>query len=64
MIRWVLVVALTLVILNLLAPWLQKLGLGRLPGDFEFKLSGRTWFIPLGSTVLLSLLAGWVSKIL
>ncbi len=64
MIRWLVVVAVSLVLINLLAPWLQKMGLGKLPGDFEFKLSGRIWFIPLGSTVLLSLLASWVARIL
>ena len=30
------------------------MGLGRLPGDFRFRLFGREWFIPLASTVLLS----------
>ena len=31
------------------------MGLGRLPGDFRFRLFGREWFIPRASTVLLSL---------
>ena len=31
---------------------LGRLGLGRLPGDFRFRLFGREWFIPLASTVL------------
>lgn len=54
MIRWLIVVFLMLVLINGLSPWLQRLGLGRLPGDFRFKLFGREWFIPLASTVLLS----------
>jgi len=33
---------------------LQKLGIGKLPGDFRFRLLGREWFIPLTSTLLLS----------
>ena len=37
--------------------WLEKIGLGRLPGDFRFKLFGREFFLPLGSGVLLSLVA-------
>jgi len=45
-------------------PWLQKLGFGKLPGDFSFRLFGRDWFIPLSTTIVLSLLATWVSKII
>ena len=56
MIRWLIVVFLALVLINGLSPWLQRMGLGRLPGDFRFRLFGREWFIPLASTVLLSVL--------
>ena len=45
-------------------PWLQKLGFGKLPGDFSFRLFGRDWLIPLSTTIVLSLLATWVSKII
>ena len=54
MIRWLIVVFLALVLITGLSPWLQRMGLGRLPGDFRFRLFGREWFIPLASTVLLS----------
>ncbi len=54
MIRWLIVVFLALVLISGLSPWLQRMGLGRLPGDFRFRLFGREWFIPLASTVLLS----------
>ncbi len=64
MIRWVIVVFLALVLINGLTPWLRKIGLGRLPGDFHFRLFGRDWFIPLTSTLILSgvvsLIARWV----
>ncbi|HEV7913422.1 MAG TPA: DUF2905 family protein, partial [Albitalea sp.] len=35
MIRWLIVIFLALLIFNGLQPWLAKLGLGRLPGDFR-----------------------------
>ncbi|ARU06359.1 hypothetical protein CCO03_18325 [Comamonas serinivorans] len=60
MIRWVIVVFLALVVLNGLTPWLRKLGLGRLPGDFRFRLLGRDWDIPLASTLILSALLNWL----
>jgi len=62
MIRWLTVVFLALVLINGLSPWLQRMGLGRLPGDFRFRLFGREWFIPLASTVLLSFLLSLAVK--
>jgi len=56
MLRWLIVVFLALVLIEGLAPWLRRLGLGRLPGDFRFRLFGREWSVPLASTVLLSVL--------
>ena len=62
MVRWLIVVFLALVLINGLAPFLRKFGLGRLPGDFHFRLFGREWFIPLASTVVLSLLASLIAR--
>ena len=64
MIRWVIVIFLALLLINGLTPWLQRLGFGKLPGDFRFRLFGREWFIPLTTTIVLSLLAGLVSKLI
>jgi DUF2905 family protein len=61
-IRWLIVVFLALLIFSGLRPWLEKLGLGRLPGDFRFRLFGREWFIPLASSLVLSVLAMLVAK--
>jgi hypothetical protein len=41
---------------------LQRMGFGKLPGDLRFKAFGREWFIPLTTTILLSLAAGAISK--
>ena len=64
MIRWFIVVFLALMLIGWLTPALQKLGFGRLPGDFRFKLFGRDWSVPLASTILLSLLASAIAKFL
>ncbi len=63
MIRWMIVIFVMLVCLNWFAPFLQMLGLGRLPGDLRFKLFGRHWNIPLATTVLLSFAATLVAKL-
>jgi hypothetical protein len=60
--RWLIVVFVALVCISGLMPLLRRLGLGRLPGDFEFRLFGRQWSIPLASTVLLSVLLSLLVK--
>jgi hypothetical protein len=55
--RWLIVFLLAFVFFNGLAGWLRKIGLGRLPGDFSFRWRGREYFVPLASSLLLSLLA-------
>ncbi|PWW45671.1 DUF2905 domain-containing protein [Melaminivora alkalimesophila] len=62
MLRWLIVVFLALVLIEGLAPWLRRLGLGRLPGDLRFRLLGREWSVPLASTVVLSLVVGLLLK--
>ncbi len=57
MLRRMLVIFLALVVLSWLTPWLNRLGLGRLPGDLRFRLFGRAWYLPFASTVLLSFVA-------
>jgi hypothetical protein len=64
MIRWVIVVFLALMLISWFTPLLQKLGFGRLPGDLRFKLFGRQFFIPLTTTILLSLLCAGIARLL
>ena len=62
MFRWLIVIFLALIFISWLSPLLQKLGVGRLPGDFRFRLFGREWFIPLASTVVLSVVAALIAR--
>ena len=64
MIRWMIVIFLALMLISWLTPLLNKLGFGRLPGDFRFRLFGREWFIPLTTTLLLSAAASLIAKLL
>jgi hypothetical protein len=64
MFRWLIVVFLALVLINGLTPWLQRLGFGKLPGDFRFKVFGKEFFIPLTTTIVLSLVAAAIAKFL
>lgn len=55
--RWLLVFLLACLLFNGLQGWLKKIGLGKLPGDFSFRVRGREWYVPLASSVVLSVLA-------
>jgi Protein of unknown function (DUF2905) len=59
-----LVIFLALVLISWFTPLLHKLGFGKLPGDFRFRLFGREWFLPITTTIVLSMLASLVSQML
>lgn len=44
MFRWLLTIFLALVVFSSLLPWLEKLGVGRLPGDLRFSIFGKPSF--------------------
>jgi hypothetical protein len=54
MIRWTLTIFLALIVFSAMLPWLEKLGVGRLPGDVRFTVFGRKISLPFASTLLLS----------
>jgi len=56
MARFLVILGLTIVILGLLWPYLGKIGLGRLPGDIMIERDNFTLYIPLASSLLLSVL--------
>ncbi|WP_119156733.1 DUF2905 domain-containing protein [Caldimonas tepidiphila] len=64
MLRWMIVMVLALALFSGLRPWLEKLGLGRLPGDFHFRLFGREFHLPIASSVLLSFIALAIGRFL
>lgn len=61
--KWLLTTFLALLVLTALQPWLQRLGIGRLPGDLRFKRNGREIVLPFTSTVVLSLLLMLLSRL-
>ncbi len=63
MIRWVGVIFLALVIFLPLFPELQKLRLGTLYGDVPFRIGKIQFFLPFGSTLLLSTLAFFMAEL-
>ena len=64
MLKWLFVMIVAAALLGFLAPTLSKLGLWRLPGDLRFKFRGRDVFLPITSTVLVSLVLMLVLRLL
>ena len=64
MFRWLIVVLLALILINGFTPWLQRLGFGKLPGDLRFRIFGREFFLPITTTIVLSMVAAAIAKIL
>lgn len=62
--KWLIATAVALVLFSGAMPWLRRFGIGRLPGDFHFRLFNREWSIPLTSTILLSLTAALIARLL
>ncbi|MFZ9676820.1 MAG: DUF2905 domain-containing protein [Quisquiliibacterium sp.] len=64
MLKWLIVTVLALVIFSGLGPLLSRFGIGRLPGDLNFRLFRREWFLPIGSTLVLSMIAALIGRLL
>jgi hypothetical protein len=62
--KWLLTTFLALIVLTALQPWLQRLGIGRLPGDLRFRRNGREIVLPFTSTIVLSLLLMLIARLL
>jgi len=64
MLKWVLALVIALIVLTALSPWLSRYGLGRLPGDLTVRYKGRLYYLPLTSTILLSLALTLIVRVL
>ena len=62
--RFIVTLFLGLVVLTALQPWLQRLGIGRLPGDIRFRIGRREYLLPFGSTLLLTALAFLIGRLI
>jgi hypothetical protein len=64
MIRWLIVIFIALMLINWFTPIFKKFGFGRLPGDLRFTIFGREFFLPLTTTIILSLVAAGIARFL
>ena len=62
MLKWLITLVIAIVVLSIATPWLSRYGLGRLPGDIAFRFRGRNYYLPITTTVLLSLALSLISR--
>jgi len=62
--KWLVTLAVALVVLTAVSPWLARFGLGRLPGDVRVRVKGRDYFLPFTTTILLSLALTAIARLL
>lgn len=55
MVKWLVTLVIALMILGLLTPWLNRMGLGKLPGDVRIKHKRGLFYFPFTSVILMSL---------
>ena len=54
--KWLITIGIILIALGVLWPLATKLGLGSLPGDIKIERKGFTFYFPLTSGIIVSLL--------
>jgi uncharacterized membrane protein len=55
MMKWLIAIGIVLIVLGLAWPLLAKLGLGSLPGDIKLERKGYTFYFPVTTSILISL---------
>jgi ribose/xylose/arabinose/galactoside ABC-type transport system permease subunit len=51
---WLVILGVALIVLGLAWPLVERLGLGRLPGDFRFEREGSSFYFPLTTSLIVS----------
>jgi quinol-cytochrome oxidoreductase complex cytochrome b subunit len=64
MMKWLVTLVLALLVLGMLTPWLNRMGLGRLPGDIRIKRKRGVFYFPFTSVIVSSLLLSLIAHLL
>lgn len=52
--RWLIILGIVLITVGLLWPWLQRAGLGRLPGDIVIERENFRFYFPIVTSIVIS----------
>jgi hypothetical protein len=62
---WLIILGALLIIVGAAWPWLAKLGLGRLPGDIHVERDGFSFYFPITTGIIVSLVLSlilWLTR--
>ncbi|TMH95749.1 MAG: DUF2905 domain-containing protein [Betaproteobacteria bacterium] len=54
MARWLVIFGVLCIVIGLAWPWIEKLGLGRLPGDVHIERDGFHFYFPIVTCLIIS----------
>jgi hypothetical protein len=60
MARWLIILGIVLVVAGLAWPWISKLGLGRLPGDIVVERQNFRLYLPITTSIVISVVLSLV----
>ncbi|OIR13769.1 hypothetical protein GALL_49040 [mine drainage metagenome] len=55
MAKWLIIGGIVLILICMAWPWLSRLGLGHLPGDIHIERKGYSFYFPITTSVVVSL---------
>jgi hypothetical protein len=58
--RFLIALGIIFVLIGLLLPWLEQLGLGRLPGDIVVQRGNVSFYFPIVTSILISIIGSVV----
>jgi hypothetical protein len=53
--KLLIILGIVILVIGLLYPYIKKLGLGQLPGDIMFKSGNSTFFFPIVTCIIISI---------
>jgi len=55
MTKWLIIIGIIFILVGMAWPWLSMLGIGHLPGDIDIKRKGFSFYFPVTSSIIISL---------
>ena len=55
MAKWLVIIGIIFILAGVAWPWLSRLGIGHLPGDISIQRKGFSFYFPITSSIVISL---------
>lgn len=55
MAKWLVIIGVIFILVGVAWPWLSKLGIGHLPGDIYIERKGFSFYFPITTSIIISL---------